>query len=35
MKAGSEFVDCKSNVVGRVLKFDNSYLNGVGIYIIF
>ena len=33
MKAGSEFVDCKSNVVGRVLKFDNSYLNGVGIVV--
>lgn len=33
MKAGSEFIDCKSNVVGRVLKFDDSYLNGVGIVV--
>ena len=33
MKAGSEFVNCKTNIVGKVLRFDDSYLNGVGIVI--
>lgn len=33
MKAGSEFVNCKTNIVGKVLKFNDSYLNGVGIVI--
>lgn len=33
MKAGSEFVNCKTNIVGKVLKFDDSYLNGVGLVI--
>lgn len=33
MKAGSEFVDCKTHVIGKVLKFKDSYLNGVGIVI--
>lgn len=33
MKAGSEFVDCKTRMVGKVLRFNDSYLNGVGIVI--
>lgn len=33
MKAGSEFIDCKSNVVGCVLKFRDSYMNGLGVVI--
>ena len=33
MKAGSEFVECKSNVIGRVLKFEDSYLNGTGVVV--
>lgn len=33
MKAGSEFVNCKNNVVGRILKFDESYMNGTGVVI--
>lgn len=33
MKAGSEFIDCKSNVVGCILKFRDSYLNGTGVVI--
>lgn len=33
MKAGSEFVNCKAHVVGCVLKFENSYLNGSGVVI--
>lgn len=33
MKAGSEFVDCKTRMVGKILRFNDSYLNGVGIVI--
>lgn len=33
MKAGSEFVNCKSHVVGRILKFESSYFNGAGVVI--
>lgn len=33
IKADSEFVNCKTNIVGKVLRFDDSYLNGVGIVI--
>ena len=33
MKAGSEFVNCKSNVVGCILRFENSYLNGSGVVV--
>lgn len=33
MKAGSEFVDCKTRMVGKVLRFNDSYLNGIDIII--
>lgn len=33
MKAGSEFVDCKVHVVGCVLRFEDSYLNGTGVVV--
>lgn len=33
MKAGSEFMDCKVHVVGSILKFKGSYLNGVGVVV--
>lgn len=33
MKAGSEFVTCKNNIVGRVLKFEDSYFNGTGVVV--
>lgn len=33
MKAGSEFIDCKVNVVGCILKFRDSYMNGLGVVV--
>ena len=33
MKAGSEFVDCKAHVVGCILKFRGSYMNGLGVVV--
>lgn len=33
MKAGSEFVNCNSHIVGCILKFESSYFNGAGVVV--
>lgn len=33
IKAGSELAGCSSHIVGKILKFEDSYLNGMGVVV--